>query len=275
MSKIEDLREQIIREERVVNLRADGTVTAAEIQRRRLQIFLIALVVMVGLVFTTMVNDVWTQLRDQSWLDPQVTRVALVVFAAWVAYYVYDKEQHLKRLTRLGAHVDELDRELAAGLLHSALVLDATVAVHSTLELDEVAARITEQACAFFAAPVGRLHLVDEIGAAHLAHHHEPERGVAEPPPEELVGMVIRSARTTRVETGESTAIATPLVHDGTVLGVLAVVQAPGVPLSEDAASLLARFAASAAVALANARRYEAAVFLLDSQLSAIPDPTG
>lgn len=272
MSRIEDLREEISREERVVNLPADGAVRPAEIQRRRLQIFLIAVVVVIGLVFTTMVNDVWTELRDQAWLDPQVTRIALAVFAAWVAYYVYDKEQHLKRLSRLGADVDELDRELAAGLLHSALVLDALEAVHSTLELDEVTAHIVEQACALYGAPVGRLHLVDEDGLPHLAHHHDLGHGVSAPPPDELVAMVIRERHPAQVATASGPALAVPLVHGGALIAVLSVAQPPTGRFSDEAGALLARFAESAATALANARRYEAAVFLLDAELTAIPE---
>lgn len=271
MSKIEDLRDQITREERVVNLTPDGTVTPEEIRRRRLQIFLIASVVVVGLVFTTMVNDVWTEIRDQSWLDPQVTRIALAVFAAWIAFYVYDKEQHLKRLTRLGADVDRLDRELAAGMLHSAIVLDALEAVHASLELDEVSARVVEQGCAFFGAPTGRLHLVDDDGEPHLAHDHRLEGGL-QGPPEELVALVIRSRERVQLDTPSGPALAVPLLHDRRLLAVLSIGQAPDARFSDEAAALLERFAGPAATALANARRYEAAVFLLDAELTAIPE---
>jgi hypothetical protein len=270
---IEALREEITREERVVNLPPDGNVTPEAIQRRRLQIFLIAMVVVVGLVFTTIVNDVWTELRGQAWLDPQVTRVALAIFAAWVAFYVYDKEQHLKRLSRLGADVDRLDRELAAGLLHSAVVLDALEPVHATLELDRVTAAIVEQACAFLGAPVGRVHLVDEDRAAHLVHDHGRRSAPVPPPPDELVALVIRRAAPAELEVDGTAAMAVPLVHDGTLLAVLSVAQAPGTPFAEEAASLLRRFAASAGAALANARRYEAVVFLLDAELTAMPEP--
>ncbi len=109
MSTIEDLRDQITREERVVNLRADGTVTAEEIQRRRRQMFLLAVVVLVGLLFTTVANDVWTQFRDGSWIDPEIARLALIGFGVCSAVYLYDKEQHLKRLSRLGRDVQDLD----------------------------------------------------------------------------------------------------------------------------------------------------------------------
>lgn len=274
MSRIEDLREEISREERVVNLPPDGSVRPEQIQRRRRQIFLIAAVVVIGLVFITVVNDVWTEVRDEAWLDPQVTRIALAVFAAWVAYYVYDKEQHLKRLSRLGADVDRLDRELAAGLLHSALVLDALETVHSTLELDVVSAHVVEQACAFYGAPVGRLHLVDEDGVPHLAHHHDLGHGVSAPPPDELVAMVVRERHLVEVTTSSGPAIGAPLIHDGTLIAVLSVAQSPTGRFSDEAGALLERFAGSAATALANARRYEAAVFLLDAELTAMPELT-
>src|SRR6476620_4604103 len=120
VSTIEDLRDQIVREERVTNLKADGTVTEAEIHRRRLQMFLLALVVLIGLLFTTVANDVWTEFRDGSWIDPELARFVLIGFGICCVLYVYDKEQHLKRLSRLGQDVQDLDAQLAAGMLRSA-----------------------------------------------------------------------------------------------------------------------------------------------------------
>ncbi len=114
MSTIEDLRDQITREERVVNLQPDGNVTDAEIQRRRRQMLLLAVVVLVGLLFTTVANDVWTSFRQDSWIDPEVARIALIGFGVLTVAYLYDKEQHLKRLSRLGHDVQDLDAALAA-----------------------------------------------------------------------------------------------------------------------------------------------------------------
>ena len=92
------------REERLVGLRPDGHVTPVEIQRRRLQIVLVMLLVFVGLAVTTIANDVWNDLRNQDlWFDPETIRIAMIVFAAGFAVYVLEKEHHLKRLSASSA----------------------------------------------------------------------------------------------------------------------------------------------------------------------------
>ena len=259
MSTIESLRDQITHEEQVANLRPDGTVSESEIHRRRLQIFFVALVVLVGLLITTAANDLWSEMRDRSWLDPQVTRIALIVFASWFAVYVFDKEQHLKRLSRLGHDVDLLDRELAAGLLHSALVADAIELVHEDLDLDLVVARVLEQTCALTGADDAAVFLVDDEDALHpVGTQGTPRVGDVEA----LRALVIEEHGVVELSTEHGSRLCAPLVHRGELFGVL--LAEPLHATQRELRALLARFAPAAATAIANGRRYEASVFLLD-----------
>jgi hypothetical protein len=267
MSTIEDLRDEITREERVVNLRADGTVTAEEIQRRRRQMLLLALVVLVGLLFTTVANDVWTQFRDGSWIDPEVARIALIGFGVCSAGYLYDKEQHLKRLSRLGRDVQDLDAALAATMLHSAFVADATEAVHASLDLDEVVQRVVDESCRLVGAGSASLRLADDDGdlrpvAAQIDISGEP----AEPaePSSDLLQVVGRTGEPALLNSGTVSVLCVPLVRDGHLLGLITLGAGAADRFTDDDAALLGRFATPAANAIANARRYEAAVFLLD-----------
>jgi hypothetical protein len=259
MSTIESLRDQITHEEEVANLTPDGMVSEHEIHRRRLQIFFVAVVVLAGLLITTLANDVWSEMRDKSWLDPQVTRIALIIFASWIAVYLFDKEQHLKRLSRLGHDVDLLDRELAAGLLHSALVTEAIELVHESLELDLVVDRVLEQACLLTRADDGALYLVDDEGGLHaVATQGSPDVSDVEA----LRALVQQARGVLELSADRGSRLCAPLTHHGELLGV--VVVEPARAAEGEMRALLARFTPSAASAIANGRRYEASVFLLD-----------
>ena len=268
MSTIEDLRDEITREERVANLPADGMVTEQEIHRRRRQMFLLAVVVLVGLLFTTVANDIWTRFRDDSWIDPEIARIALIGFGVLSAAYLYDKEQHLKRLSRLGRDVQDLDSALAATMLRSAFVADATQAVHSSLELDDVVQQVVEQSGRLVGAGSVSLRLADDEGelrpvAAQLdIAGREP--GETAEPSDDLLRMVGHTRESALLNSGTISVLCVPLVRVDRLIGVITLSAGAADRFNDDDAALLTRFAVSAAAAIEHAQRYEAAVFLLD-----------
>jgi GAF domain-containing protein len=230
--------------------------------------FLLALVVLVGLLFTTVANDVWTQFRDTSWIDPDVARLALIGFGICCALYVYDKEQHLKRLSRLGRDVQDLDARLAAGMLRSALITEATEAVHESLDLDEVQQRVVEHACRLVGARAASLRLSDEDGGLHLVAAQVDVAGgeTAEgaEPDDDLLEVVGNTRSTALLNSGTVSVLCVPLVCHDHLLGLLTLSAGAANRFDDDDASLLGRFAVPVAHAIGNAQRYEAAVFLLD-----------
>lgn len=275
VSTIEDLRDQIVREEKVTNLKADGTVTEAEIHRRRLQMFLLAMVVLIGLLFTTVANDVWTEFRDGSWIDPELARLALIGCSVLCVLYVYDKEQHLKRLSRLGQDVQDLDAQLAAGMLRSALVAEATEIVHDTLDLDEVVQGVVEQASRLVGATSASLRLTDEEGGLHpVAAQVDVTRGDRSEPAEpndDLLHVVGNTREPALLNSGTMSVLCVPIVRDERLLGLITLGAGADHRFDDGDAALLGRFALSAASAIANAQRYEAAVFLLDRGTEDLP----
>ena len=267
MATIEDLRDEITREERVSNLRADGTVSAEEIHRRRRQMFLLAVVVLVGLLFTTVANDVWTSFRDHSWIDPDVARFVLIGFGVISAWYLYDKEQHLKRLSRLGRDVHDLDAALAATMLQSAFVADATEAVHSSLDLDDVFERVVEQACRLVGAASASLRLAGEDGELVPVATQVDIAGGAlaeSEPSDDLLRVVGRTQEPALLNSGTVSVLCIPLLRDHHLIGLITLGAGAADRFNDADAALLGRFATPAANAIANAQRYEAVVFLLD-----------
>ena len=268
MSTIEDLRDQIIREERVANVRADGTITAEEIHRRRRQMFFVAVVVLVGLLFTTVANDLWTQVRDRSWIDPELARIALIGFGVVSAAYLYDKEQHLKRLSRLGRDVQDLDAALAASMLRSAVVADAVESVHATIDLDEVVQSVVEQSCLLVGAGSASLRLADDEGELRAVATQvdlsggEPTEGGE--PSDELLRVVGRTREPALLNSGTVSVLCVPLVRAGRLMGLVRLSAGAANRFGDDDVAILQRFSGPAAHAIANAQRHEAALFLLD-----------
>ncbi len=276
MSTIEDLRDEIVREERVTNLRADGTVTEAEIHRRRLQMFLLALVVLVGLLFTTVANDVWTEFRDGSWIDPELARLALIGFGICCVLYVYDKEQHLKRLSRLGRDVQDLDAQLAAGMLRSAVVAEATEIVHETLDLDEVVQRVVDQASRLVGATSASLRLTDEDGGLHPVAAQVDVTATDLPEPAEPNDDMLEVVGSTHEPALLNSGTVSVLVRPDRAARPPARVSSRSVPRPTTASTTVTRRCSAAspapsASAIANAQRYEAAVFLLDRGTEDLP----
>jgi hypothetical protein len=278
VSTIEDLRDEITREERVTNLRADGTVHAEEIHRRRRQMFLLAVVVLVGLLFTTVANDVWTSFRDHSWIDPDLARFALIGFGVISAAYLYDKEQHLKRLSALGRDVHDLDAALAATMLQSAFVADATEAVHASLDLDEVLTCVVDQACRLVGAVSASLRLVDDDGdlrpVATQVDVAGGELSESSEPNDDLLRVVGRTQEPALLNSGTVSVLCIPLLRDGRLLGLLTLGAGASDRFTDSDATLLGRFATPAANAIAHAQRFEAVMFLLDADFAGPDDAT-
>jgi hypothetical protein len=273
--EIDAVRADIQREERLVGLRPDGFVTPVEIHRRRLQIVGVMLLVFVGLAVTTVANDLWNDLKRQdSFLDPEVVRIGMIVFAAGFAVYVLEKEHHLKRLSFLGRRAQELDLVLAERMLMSAMVAEATQTVTTSIDLEEVLAQILHEGDRLVGASLASIALVNEGG--HLQEgwtRGAPVTGgrrlVAESvllqvavaqEPLLLVGPL--PSELTDDASGDvpiASVAVIPLVRGDVVLGVLTVAALPGRRYTTGDLDVLTRLAAPASQAIANARRFEAA----------------
>jgi hypothetical protein len=279
MPTIEAIRDEIRREERVTGLRSGGNVTDTAIRRRRAQIALVAVVVLTGLVLTTVVNDLWTTLKNNSSVvDVDTARFAMLVFSIAFIAYAMEKEMHLRRLSLLGHEVRDLDLRLAERILESAVLADADRAVSSSLDLDGVLHSALEQGAAMVDAAGatvsvltgdGHLREVASLtsgGSARVADGilmqvaltREPLL-VSGPVPLEFDGSETVEAPVTSV-------VCVPLVCDEELLGVMTLAAHPRGHFDRDTLELVRRFASGVGASMTRSRRFEAAVTLADSR---------
>ncbi|MBK5287582.1 MAG: hypothetical protein JJE46_03845 [Acidimicrobiia bacterium] len=256
-----ELREDIAREERLADLPSDGVVSLGAVHRRRYQIAMLGGLVTIALVFATLVSEGVIHLSGKSVIDASHARLALAIFSVCIVVYAFDKERHLRRIVRDREQLFELDSEIARGLLSSGLVLDAVTALHANLELDDLLPAIVDH---------GRNLVGVENGVLFLIEDRQPMQPVVD-----ALGIADAVAPVMELVRSQHTVLAMP-VEDSLTIGVpiddrdgslLAVLALPGMVANEltaDTRAVMARFGAAAGSALVNARRYEAAMFLLD-----------
>ena len=259
------LREDIARDQQRADLPKRGIVTAQAIVRRRHQIAFVVGIVTCGLVFATLVSENIIDLGAKSWIDTEVTRLALAALSVFVILYAFDKERILRRVVREREQLFALDGELAGTLLSSGLVLDAVAAMHARLELADLLPCIVDQ---------GRYLVGGERGVLFLEDDRQPMQPVvdAHSMAAEVQTMVdlVNDRRTVVSQGREASAaehaldIGVPIRADGELLAVLVLPAIVAPVLTTDMNLLLTRFGDAAGAALLNARRYEAAMFLLD-----------
>ena len=259
------LREDIARDQQRADLPKRGIVTAQAIVRRRHQIAFVVGIVTCGLVFATLVSENIIDLGAKSWIDTEVTRFALAALSVFVILYAFDKERILRRVVREREQLFALDGELAGTLLSSGLVLDAVAAMHARLELADLLPCIVDQ---------GRYLVGGERGVLFLEEDRQPMQPVvdAHSMAAEVQTMVdLVNDRRTVVSQGREASVAehaldigVPIRADGELLAVLVLPGIVAPVLTTDMNGLLTRFGDAAGAALLNARRYEAAMFLLD-----------
>jgi hypothetical protein len=257
----ESLREELAAEQRRANLGRDGIASAAAVGRRRHQIAAVGLIVAVGMLFAVLFAANVIQLGSGNhWIDSDVVRLATVVFGITMVVYAFDQERHLRRVERGRAQLVALESDIASNLLAAGLVLDAVCAVHASVELDAVGATIVDQGRALVGGEHGVLFVTDEHGALEPAYDPEGVAAIGAP-----VAALVAGRRTVMsITEAGGTDIGVPLLHGADLLAVLVLPEVLAARLTPDLEAVLGRFGAEAAAALANARRYEAAMFLLD-----------
>lgn len=258
-------------EARIVGLRGFSTPTLEAVNRRRSQLWTIAFSALVCL--SVAVALLTTEgAHHLGFANGAGFRVGAVVLVIGLAAYVIEKERHLRRLANL--LVDE--RVLAAGLSNRlkelAVLCEAGKAMNSVLVLDDVLELILSSAFELLDGSSGSITLVEggELREACKAGADDPfelaegivKRVVSEKEPLLVQGRV--------VEMGHSDAQSTvcvPLIHRGSVLGALTLSGRSEHVYSEHDLRAVSLFAEHAAIAVANARLYEAE-HLLSSALS-------
>jgi hypothetical protein len=256
----QQLRAGIAREQTLADLPSRGIATLHAIHRRRHQIAFVAGLVATAVIVATLVSEKVIDIGADSWLDADVARFALVAFGLGIVLYAFDKDRHLRRVVAQRERIHELDREIAGSLLSAGLVLDAVTAVHTELALDRLLPTIVDQ---------GRSLIGAERGVLFIAEPRRPMQPVVDPDrlatsARPMVDLVGERHTVVGVVEDDTVDIGVPVVCGAELLAVLVMPGVSGGALTPDTTELLTRFGQAAGTALVNARRYEAAMFLLD-----------
>src|SRR6478735_9615392 len=256
----QELRAGIAKEQHLADLPNRGVATLHAIHRRRHQIALVAGLVATAVIVATLVSEKVIDIGADSWIDADVARYGLVAFGLGIVLYAFDKDRHLRRVIAQRERIYELDCEIAGSLLSAGLVLDAVTAVHTELALDRLLPTIVDQGRTLIGADTGVLFIEEPGRAMEPVIDVDGLAKVAKP----MVELVGERRAVVGVVEGSTIDIGVPIVCGTELLAVLVL---PGVvsnALTPDTTALLERFGVAAGTALVNARRYEAAMFLLD-----------
>ena len=256
----QELRAGIAREQTLADLPNRGIATLQAIHRRRHQVAIVAGLVATAVIVATLVSEKVIDIGANSWIDADVARYALAAFAFGIVLYAFDKDRHLRRVVAQRERIYELDCEIAGSLLSAGLVLDAVSAVHTELALDRLLPTIVEQGRTLIGADHGVLFIEEPGRAMEPVIDVDGLASTAKP----MVDLVGERRAVVGVIEGSTIDIGVPVVNGTELLAVLVL---PGVvsnALTPDTTALLERFGVAAGTALVNARRYEAAMFLLD-----------
>ncbi|MGZ6885818.1 MAG: hypothetical protein ACXVJA_06370 [Acidimicrobiia bacterium] len=261
MSVDETLREDLAAETRRANLRRERGIPSLEaLGRRRHQIAMVGLVVAVGMLVAILLAAHVIDVGSHHWIDSDVARFAIVGFGIAMVIYAFDQERHLRRVEQQRAQLVALDCDIAGQLLGAGLVLDAVTALHASIELDVVLPTVVDQGKALVGAERGVLFIAEDGRPMEPGIDPDGVAAVGVP----IVDLVHRRVAVVAIVEDDTVDVGVPIVADGLLLAALVLVGIAGDHLTEDTRDLLERYGEATGRALANARRHEAAVFLLD-----------
>jgi two-component system, OmpR family, sensor histidine kinase KdpD len=266
--------EQIKREARVVGLRDISTPSLEAVERRRLQLWAVTVVLLLAVSVGVAVLSTLRGAPGGAVVTPSALRVAVILLSLGFGGYALEKELHLRKLSRLLLDERVLTTALTNRLHEVSLLLDAGKAMNSVLELPAVLETILRSAMDLLDARSGSIMLLekpDELVVV-LARGNEAAVGGRVRVGSGIAGRVAQTREallidgradkssfpglSEREEEVES-ALSVPLVNRNVLFGVLNVNAGPDRQYSEYDLRALSLFAEQAAVAIANSRLYE------------------
>jgi len=260
---------------RVAELASFSLPSLEAIERRRLQLWILALVLLLAVATVLSLVAAGGRVLLPPLLPPELVQVSLIALVALFAAYAIEQEVRLCELTQRLIEERVLTASLTARLHEADALLEAGRALQSGLELDEILGALL----------VGSVELLDGRDGSIMLVHGEGQlrtvatsgasaaRGACQDFGDGIAGRVAASREPVLIEgivsgTGDRTgpdvpprptsAISVPLIDGDRLLGVLNVNARPDRRYSEHDLRALSRFAAQAAATLATAQRYEA-----------------
>ena len=252
-------------EARIVGIKGFSTPTLEAVDRRRSQLWTVAFA---GLVCLAAAVALLTSGAGHhlGFANRLGFRIGTVILVVGLGIYVTEKERHLRRLANLLIDERVLGAALSNRLKELAMLYEAGKAMNSVLVVDEVLQLILSSAFDLLQAVSGTIMLIGDNGELTVVCR----AGSADAVPIELGGGIARRVardhepllvQGTVSEKGHQeseSAVCVPLMHRSQVLGVINLIGAAGHSYSEYDLRAVSLFAEHAAIAVANARLYEA-----------------
>ncbi len=262
-------REDIQRTARVAGLRDFNTPTLEAVERRRMQLWATALLLLaaVSLVLVSVTLEFGVTLP--AWLRPRILQSGLVVLVLLFAGYAVEKEIQLRRLTRLLIAERVLTASLTNRLREISFLVEAGKALNLNLDLQGVLDTIRRCVVDLLQcreSSIMMVHADDRLRcvtgdsrktiqfgeglAGRVANSREPLL---------VTGKFFDTKRSddTDTETSPHSVMCVPLIHRDVLLGVLQVDAAREREYTQHDLRALSLFAEQAASAIANAQLYE------------------
>lgn len=259
---------------RVSGLESFATPTLEKVERRRFQLWVLTLLLLAVLALALALLTVLRSLVVPAWLTPRTAQVGLLTLIALFSAYALIKERELARLSERLVREKVLTATLTGRIDELTSLLDAAKAINVELDLQQVLGAILRNTLDLLNARDGSIMLVrGESGlqtvavagesAARGAHLRLGEaiagRVAASREPVLVHGTVVRPPGPGTIDTipPPHSAMSTPLLHRGRLLGVLNVNAIPERKFTEHDLRALSLFAEHAAGAIANAQLFE------------------
>jgi hypothetical protein len=266
---LEDLRDEIRREELGAGLSTERPLTRADIDHRRRQIAQVGLVVFFGIVVTTLHANVNVH---NSMIDPNLLRAATITAAGGFIAYVVEKERHLRRLVFLEGEERSVQLAIADRILEAAAFAGASRSLHGSLVLERVLQQTLDRVRDLVRVESASIRLLSADGQLRVAAVHGP------PGTPVLLGGVALATRvglakepmllpgvSGRHDPTSGLVMGAPLLLGDQLLGVLQLGAPPDEPFSAMDVEIVSGFTDSVALALNHSRLYEDALVALDS----------
>jgi hypothetical protein len=157
---LEASAESIRHEARVVGLRDISTPSLESVERRRLQLWALTIVILIAVSTGIALVSTWRP-AGGAVATPTVLRIGVVALAAAFGVYAIEKEIHLRRLARLLTDQRVLTTALTNRLQEMSLLLEAGKAMNSVLELPAVLETILRSAMDLLAGASGSIMLLE------------------------------------------------------------------------------------------------------------------
>ena len=269
-------RSSVERAARVAGLRSFRTPTLEAVEQRRLQLWVLTVLLLLALAVALLVLAFRPEVATPAWLTPRAAQLSLLVLISLFCVYAIEKELQLRRLTALLVAEKVLTAELTGRVGELTALLESGRAINLDLELDEVLERILRGAVDLLDGRDASIMLAqgeDELATVH-AVGRSGARGARVRVGEGIAGRVAQTGEPLlihgKLDHGDEylddeaidppaeSAMSTPLLHRGRLLGVINLNASPGRRYTEHDLRALALFGEQAAVAVANAQLFEA-----------------